>query len=200
MASRPPRIRLRILTVRRVVVTALFVSAILGGCLLGVFLAVESDLPEITSLEDFQPNIITQIFAADGSVLGEFAIEKRVVIAFRDIPPVLRNAIVAVEDADFWKHIGINPWRVPGGGSRQHPLGAARAGILHPHDAIDAPSLPDAREDAGEEDQGDHPRVPDREELHEGRDLHAVLQPGEPRSRQLRGRGGEPLLLRKGSP
>ena len=36
------------------------------------------------------------------------------VIAFRDIPPVLRNAIVAVEDADFWKHIGINPWRVPG--------------------------------------------------------------------------------------
>ncbi len=113
MAPRPPRIRLPILTVRRVVVTALFVSAILGGCLLGVFLAVESDLPEITSLEDFQPNIITQVFAADGSVLGEFAIEKRVVIAFRDIPPVLRNAIVAVEDADFWKHIGINPWRVP---------------------------------------------------------------------------------------
>ena len=86
---------------RRVVVTALFVAAILGGCLLGVFLAVESDLPQVTSLEDFQPNIITQVFAADGSVLGEFAIEKRVVIAFRDIPPVLRNAIVAVEDERF---------------------------------------------------------------------------------------------------
>jgi len=104
----------RILTVRRVVVTALFVAAILGGGLLGVFLAVESDLPQVTSLEDFQPNIITQVFAADGSVLGEFAIEKRVVIAFRDIPPVLRNAIVAVEDADFWKHMGLNPWRIPG--------------------------------------------------------------------------------------
>lgn len=114
MAAREPRKDSRILTVRRVVVTALFVTAILGGCLLGVFLAVESDLPQVTSLEDFQPNIITQVFAADGSVLGEFAIEKRVVIAFRDIPPVLRNAIVAVEDADFWKHIGINPWRVPG--------------------------------------------------------------------------------------
>jgi penicillin-binding protein 1A len=79
-----------------------------------VFLAFESDLPQVTSLEDFQPNIITQVFAADGSVLGEFAIEKRVVVEFRDIPPVLRNAIVAVEDADFWKHIGINPWRIPG--------------------------------------------------------------------------------------
>jgi penicillin-binding protein 1A len=103
-----------LLTLRRVVVTALFVAAILGGALVGVFLAFESDLPQVTSLEDFQPNIITQVLAADGSVLGEFAIEKRVVVEFRDIPPVLRNAIVAVEDADFWKHLGINPWRIPG--------------------------------------------------------------------------------------
>jgi penicillin-binding protein 1A len=104
----------RILTLRRVVVTALFTAAILGGALVGVFFAFESDLPQVTSLEDFQPNIITQVFAVDGSVLGEFAIEKRVVVEFRDIPPVLRNAVVAVEDADFWKHIGINPWRIPG--------------------------------------------------------------------------------------
>ena len=104
----------RVLTLRRVVVTALFAAAIIGGALLGVFFAFESDLPQVTSLEEFQPNIITQVFASDGSVIGEFAIEKRVVVAFRDIPPVLRNAIVAVEDADFWKHIGINPWRVPG--------------------------------------------------------------------------------------
>jgi penicillin-binding protein 1A len=103
----------RILTLRRVVVSALFAGAVLGGALVGVFLAYESDLPQVTSLEEFQPNIITQVFAADGSVLGEFAIEKRVVVEFRDIPPVLRNAIVAVEDADFWKHIGINPWRIP---------------------------------------------------------------------------------------
>ncbi len=104
----------RVLTLRRVVVTALFAAAICGGALLGVFLAFESDLPQVTSLEEFQPNIITQVFANDGSVIGEFAIEKRVVVSFRDIPPVLRNAIVAVEDADFWKHIGINLWRVPG--------------------------------------------------------------------------------------
>lgn len=91
-----------------------FAAAILAGALLGVFLAYENDLPQVSSLENFQPNIITQVLASDGSVLGEFAIEKRVVIPFRDIPPVLRNAIVAVEDADFWKHLGINPWRIPG--------------------------------------------------------------------------------------
>ena len=109
----PPAAPPRVLTLRRVVVTALFAAAVIGGALLGVFLAFESDLPQVTSLEDFQPNIITQVFASDGSVIGEFAIEKRVVVAFRDIPPVLRNAIVAVEDEDFWKHIGIDPWSIP---------------------------------------------------------------------------------------
>ena len=109
----PPAATPRILTLRRVVVTALLAAAIFGGAMLGVFLAFESDLPQVTSLEEFQPNIITQVFANDGSVIGEFAIEKRVVVQFRDIPPVLRNAIVAVEDADFWKHIGVNIWRVP---------------------------------------------------------------------------------------
>ncbi len=114
MAARPSLPPPRILTLRRAAVTALFAAAILGGALLGVFFAFESDLPQVTSLEDYQPNIITQVFSADGSVLGEFAIEKRVVVAFPDIPPVLRNAIVSVEDADFWKHIGVNVWRVPG--------------------------------------------------------------------------------------
>ena len=104
----------RLLTIRRAAVTLLFLAAVLGGALFGVFFAYESDLPQVASLEDFQPNIITQVFAGDGSVLGEFAIEKRVVVSFKDIPPVLRNAIVSVEDADFWKHLGINPWRVPG--------------------------------------------------------------------------------------
>jgi penicillin-binding protein 1A len=104
----------RVLTFRRIVVTTLLAFSIVLGSVAGVFLAFESDLPQVTSLEEFQPNIITQVFAADGSVLGEFAIEKRIVVAFRDIPPVLRNAIVAVEDADFWKHIGINFWRIPG--------------------------------------------------------------------------------------
>src|SRR5260370_22500540 len=114
MAAFAPLPPPRPLSLRRAAVTILFVGAILSGSLVGVFFAYESDLPQVASLEDFQPNIITQVFAADGSVLGEFAIEKRVIVGFKDIPPVLRNAIVAVEDADFWKHMGLNPWRVPG--------------------------------------------------------------------------------------
>ncbi|HVR70769.1 MAG TPA: PBP1A family penicillin-binding protein [Vicinamibacteria bacterium] len=104
---------LRLGVLRRAGVTFLFALAILAGALLGIVLAYESDLPQVSSLEDFEPNIITQVYAADGELLGNFAIEKRVVVSFADIPPILRNAIVAVEDEDFWKHIGINVWRVP---------------------------------------------------------------------------------------
>src|SRR6185295_15472639 len=99
---------------RRAGVIVGFTVAILLGSLAGIFLAYESDLPQVSSLEDFQPNIITEVYTADGKLLGDFAIERRVVVAFKEIPPHLRNAVVAVEDADFWKHIGINPWRIPG--------------------------------------------------------------------------------------
>ena len=102
------------LSLRRAGFYLLFALALVGGSLFGLFLGYAADLPQVGSLEDFQPNIITQVFSADNVLLGEFAIERRVVVTFQDIPPVLRNAVVAVEDADFWKHLGINPWRIPG--------------------------------------------------------------------------------------
>src|SRR5262245_25098325 len=105
---------LRLGVIRRIGVTLLFVAAIVTGSASGIFLAYESDLPQVSKLESFEPNIITEVYAADGSLLGTFAIERRVIVGFGDIPPQLRNAIVAVEDSDFWKHIGVNVWRVPG--------------------------------------------------------------------------------------
>ena len=50
-------------------------------------------------------------------------------VSFSDIPPVLRNAIVAVEDEDFWKHIGINLWRVPGAAFRNLRAGRRSQGF-----------------------------------------------------------------------
>ena len=121
--------------VRRAGISILFALAILAGAVAGVLLAYENDLPQVSSLEDFQPNIITRSIAADGTLIGEFAIEKRVIVGFKDIPPVLRNAVVAVEDADFWKHLGINLWRHPERGLSQHPLRAPQPGLLHPDHA-----------------------------------------------------------------
>jgi penicillin-binding protein 1A len=122
-----PALKLGVL--RRAGVTFLFALAILAGALVGILLAYESDLPQVSSLEDFEPNIITQVYAADGELLGDFAIEKRVVVSFADIPPILRNAIVAVEDEDFWKHIGINVWRVPSAAFRNLRAGRRSQGF-----------------------------------------------------------------------
>lgn len=92
----------------------LIASCIVLGSLVGALMAIGSDLPQVEQLEELKPNIVTQVFAADGSILGEFAIEKRVIVRYEEIPEVLRNAIIATEDENFFNHIGINLWRVPG--------------------------------------------------------------------------------------
>ncbi len=89
------------------------VSIVLGS-VVGALMAIGSDLPQVEQLEELKPNIVTQVFASDGSILGEFAIEKRVIVRYEDIPDVLRNAIIATEDENFFNHIGINLWRIPG--------------------------------------------------------------------------------------
>ena len=89
-------------------------SAIVMGSLVGALMAIGSDLPQLEQLESLKLNIVTQVFAKDGSVLGEFAIEKRILVKYEDIPEVLRNAIIATEDENFFNHIGINVWRIPG--------------------------------------------------------------------------------------
>jgi penicillin-binding protein 1A len=92
----------------------LVVACVLAGSLVGALMAIGADLPQVEQLEELKPNIVTQVFAADGSILGEFAIEKRIIVRYEDIPQVLRNAIIATEDENFFNHIGINLWRVPG--------------------------------------------------------------------------------------
>ena len=92
----------------------LIAGCIVFGSLTGALMAIGSDLPQVEQLEELKPNIVTQVFAADGSILGEFAIEKRVIVRYEEIPEVLRNAIIATEDENFFNHIGINLWRIPG--------------------------------------------------------------------------------------
>ena len=93
------------------VVTALFALAAVGGALTGLVLAFQRDLPLIQELENYEPSVITQVFADDGSVIAEFAVEKRVVISFDEVPEHLKLAFVASEDNRFWKHYGVDPAR-----------------------------------------------------------------------------------------
>jgi penicillin-binding protein 1A len=83
-------------------------SFALGGVFLGVLAGYEYNLPKIQSLEDFRPDVITDLYSDDNKVIGEFAIERRIVVAYEDIPTYLQLAILAAEDDQFYNHSGIN--------------------------------------------------------------------------------------------
>lgn len=97
---------------RSAVLVALFVVAAAGGILSGVLFAYAGDLPQITTLDDYAPSTITRVLAANGEVIGDFAVQRRIVVGYDDINPLLREAIIATEDAEFNRHFGINVWRI----------------------------------------------------------------------------------------
>ncbi len=89
-------------------IAALFVGAALLGTLAGVLFAYSDDLPEVTALDNYAPNTITRVLGKDNQLVGEFAVERRVVIHYDDIPENLRQAILAAEDGDFFEHAGLS--------------------------------------------------------------------------------------------
>src|SRR6266516_3450342 len=93
-------------------IVALFIIVAMLGILSGVMFAYAGDLPAVTALDNYSPSTITRVYAASGQVIGEFATQRRVVVGYNDINPVLRQAIIATEDAEFDRHFGINVFRI----------------------------------------------------------------------------------------
>src|ERR1700704_3231978 len=93
-------------------IVALFIVAAMLGILSGVLFAYAGDLPQVSALDNYSPSTITRIYAGTGQVIGEFATQRRVVVGYDEINPVLRQAIIATEDAEFDRHFGINIWRM----------------------------------------------------------------------------------------
>jgi len=78
------------------------------GALAGLVFVYSSDLPKVRELEDYRPDVMTEIYADDGSAIGTFALEHRVIVTYNQIPPVLRNAVIAIEDRHFESHWGVD--------------------------------------------------------------------------------------------
>jgi penicillin-binding protein 1A len=90
-------------------IAAAFLVAAVAGTAAGVVFAFVGDLPLISALDDYAPGVITRVVARDGSLVGEFATERREVVQYDQIPEVLRLAIIAAEDQDFMTHGGFHP-------------------------------------------------------------------------------------------
>ena len=93
------------------IITAFTVAGLLG-ILSGVFFAYSPDLAVISELDDYTPGTITRIHARGGELIGEFATERRIIIGYDQIPEVLRQAIIAAEDGNFFTHVGFNIPRI----------------------------------------------------------------------------------------
>jgi penicillin-binding protein 1A len=100
--------------VGRVAFALLLLASITVGALAGLLFVYSSDLPEIRALEDFRPDIVTELYADDGQIIGSFALQRRILLTYEQIPLVLRDAILTTEDQHFYQHWGVDFTRVAG--------------------------------------------------------------------------------------
>jgi penicillin-binding protein 1A len=116
MLSLPP-ITLRLRgwkLIDRVALAFLLLCSIALGAACGLLFVYASDLPEIRALETYRPNVVTEIYADDGQLVGSFALQRRILMTYEQCPKVLYNAVTAIEDQHFEEHWGIDFPRIAG--------------------------------------------------------------------------------------
>jgi penicillin-binding protein 1A len=96
----------------RLALAFLVVCAIGVGAAAGLLFVYSTDLPEIRALADYRPIVETELYADDGQSIGTFALQRRVLIAYSQILPVLKDAILTTEDQHFDEHWGVDFPRV----------------------------------------------------------------------------------------
>ena len=98
----------------RSALAALLILAAATGSLAGLTLVYSVDLPQIQELEHYRPSTITNLYDCKGRVIGSFSLQRRIVVGYDGFAPVLREAVISIEDKNFESHWGINVFRVAG--------------------------------------------------------------------------------------
>jgi len=82
--------------------------ALLFGAVSGVAVAAAIHMPQVDTLVDWQPNLVTHFYDRNGQVFANFSRERRVVLKLEEISPIMRQAVLASEDANFFQHGGVD--------------------------------------------------------------------------------------------
>lgn len=98
----------------RAALVALLLLAVITGSLAGLTLVYSVDLPQINDLERYRPSTTTDLYDRKGRIVGSFALERREIVGYDDFAPVLRQAVISIEDKSFESHWGVNVFRVLG--------------------------------------------------------------------------------------
>lgn len=115
---RPPAPRQRRKLAGPAAFAVLAILAAMFGSLAGLLLIYTVDLPQIQELERYRPNTTTVLYDVHGTEIGSFALERRIAVGYDDLPPVLRHAVLSIEDKNFESHWGVNIFRVGGAAYR----------------------------------------------------------------------------------
>jgi penicillin-binding protein 1A len=120
MLSLPP-ITLRLRgwkLIDRVALAFLLLCSIALGAACGLLFVYASDLPEIRALETYRPNVVTEIYADDGQMVGSFALQRRILMTYEQCPKILFSAVTSIEDQHFEDHWGVDFPRIAGAAYR----------------------------------------------------------------------------------
>jgi penicillin-binding protein 1A len=88
--------------------------ATITGSLAGLMLVYSANLPQINDLERYRPSTTTDLYDRKGRIIGSFALERREIVGYDGFAPILRQAVISIEDKNFESHWGINVFRVIG--------------------------------------------------------------------------------------
>src|SRR6266487_2829081 len=114
--------------VGRIVFGLMVLLSALIGTLGGLLLIYSTDLPQVERLENYRPISTTELYDIHGRTIGSFALQRRVVASYNDFPKVLRDALISIEDKSFYRHSGINIWRIIGAAYRDVESGERAQG------------------------------------------------------------------------
>lgn len=118
-----------------VISLVLLLAVAAAGGLLVAFWHFGRDLPDYRQLANYDPPVTTRVYGADGRLVAEYAVEKRVFVPLAAIPQVVKDAFLSAEDKSFYTHPGIDPvgiaraavvnLRNKGKGVERRPVGAS---------------------------------------------------------------------------
>src|SRR5882757_4612658 len=84
--------------------------ALVGATVVGSVVWVNTrDLPDYSQLQDYEPPVMTRVHAADGTLLAEYANQRRLYLPIQVVPPLVIHAFMAAEDKNFYTHSGVDP-------------------------------------------------------------------------------------------
>jgi len=109
--SKPPKPRrrwIRLLLVPLVVILAVGVLAA-GVSAFWVLTILPRSLPSVSQLESFEPSVGSKIYDENDEQITEFHVERRIFVSLSQMPPTLKEAVLATEDARFYSHFGVDP-------------------------------------------------------------------------------------------